>query len=336
MNNYQQPKVTVIIPLYNKKDEIGRAIDSVLNQSYKNFEVMVIGGKSTDGGENIVKSYNDSRIHLIQETGNGVSAARNQGIDEAKSQLLAFLDADDEWYNNFLETIVYLYYQYPNAGIYGTSFDRCVIDFCKVNKVNGLPSKEWEGYLPSYFNVYAKSGHPPFSPSCVAIDKSVFDNIGMFDINSKRGEDVEMWFRIAMRYPVVFTTKVCARYHIAASNKAMSSFNAYSIHPAVTYLKSIPEEVLSARNDYKDVLKCIEYLMLITAYFNLGSGNVKHAREILFSKSDYFHSKRLGLKLIVNLPTKLSGCIIHGYSLIPVYVYSVRHSKILCLVFGGK
>ena len=75
------PKVSVIIPLYNKAPYIRRALDSVLAQTVQDFEIVVVGGKSNDGGEDIVREYTDTRIRFIEEKGKGVSAARNQGVD---------------------------------------------------------------------------------------------------------------------------------------------------------------------------------------------------------------------------------------------------------------
>ena len=102
------PQVSVVIPLYNKAPYIDRALRSVLAQTFQDFEVIIVDDGSTDGGAKIVKSTTDKRIKLIQQKNSGVSAARNRGIQESKSKLIAFLDADDEWKSRFLEVILRL------------------------------------------------------------------------------------------------------------------------------------------------------------------------------------------------------------------------------------
>ena len=97
---------SVVIPLYNKEKYISRAIKSVIEQTYKIFELIIIDDGSIDNSVNIVKKHKDSRIRLIEQENSGVSATRNKGIKNAKYNYIAFLDADDEWKPNFLDTIV--------------------------------------------------------------------------------------------------------------------------------------------------------------------------------------------------------------------------------------
>src|SRR3954469_10712247 len=97
------PKITVIIPLYNKAAYIKRALDSVLAQTFSGFELIVIDDGSTDGGGAIVARCDDPRVRLIRQENAGPAQARNHGIDEASGELVAFLDADDEWMPRYLE-----------------------------------------------------------------------------------------------------------------------------------------------------------------------------------------------------------------------------------------
>ncbi|MGB9938210.1 glycosyltransferase family 2 protein [Methanosarcina sp.] len=100
--------VSVVIPVYNKEPHVKRALRSVLNQTVQDFEMIVINDRSTDKSLQEVKSFSDPRIRLISQENSGVSIACNRGIDEAKSELIAFLDADDEWIPDYLETILRL------------------------------------------------------------------------------------------------------------------------------------------------------------------------------------------------------------------------------------
>jgi glycosyltransferase involved in cell wall biosynthesis len=129
-NHRSVARVSVIIPLYNKRQWIRRAVHSVLQQSFTNFEIIVVDDGSTDRGTLELAGYDDQRLRRVTQANLGPGAARNRGIAEAKGELLAFLDADDEWLPNYLGDSVYLldevgddavaissgYFEYP-AGI---------------------------------------------------------------------------------------------------------------------------------------------------------------------------------------------------------------------------
>jgi len=322
-----QPKITIIVPLYNKVAEVNRALKSILTQTISEYELLIIDGGSTDGSLNVVEPYlQDSRIHLLHQKSKGLPAGRNEAIHEAKGDLIAFLDADDEWHPDFLETIIYLYNTYPGAGIYATSYERCAIDRSKPSPLHGLP-KPWEGYLESYFKVYVESGFPPFCPCSVALSKDVFDKVGYFNPESSIGEDIEMWAKVAFHTKITFTTKICARYHLVASNKMTNNFQEFDMLPPVTYLESLPIDVLRSNLHYNDILLYLEFLKLVTAYFNIGAGNHTHAKKLLReSHSSRFALKRTGLKILASFPKVIGMKSIQFYTMIPYFKYKVMIS----------
>ncbi|NLZ30356.1 MAG: glycosyltransferase family 2 protein, partial [Methanomicrobiales archaeon] len=116
------PEVSVVIPLYNKAPYIARALSSIIAQTRQDFEVIVIDDGSTDGGEEIVRGFDDPRIRVIRQENRGVSAARNRGIEAARADFIAFLDADDEWMPTHLGALLRLRGRYPRAGAYGTAY----------------------------------------------------------------------------------------------------------------------------------------------------------------------------------------------------------------------
>lgn len=122
MENYKEPifnyYFSIIIPLYNKVDYIEKAIQSVLAQTYQNFEIIVVNDGSTDEGEKIVESFHNKKIILINQINQGVSVARNTGAQNSKYDFLAFLDADDIWHSEFLEQLNVLINKFPEMGIY--------------------------------------------------------------------------------------------------------------------------------------------------------------------------------------------------------------------------
>lgn len=270
----------------------------------------------------VIKPYlDDSRVQLIHQKTKGPPAARNEAILQTKGELVAFLDADDEWHPDFLETIVRLYTKYPNAGIYATAYERCADDVCKPNAVSGLPNnKKWDGYIPSYFRVCRKSGHPPFSSSCVVLNKEIAGELVYFNTNAWMSEDLEVWDRIAFNYPVVFTTKSCARYHLVASNKTIYKFRELKMLPSVEYFETLAPDVIKNYQYHKDLELYLEYLKLIVAYFNIGAGNKKYAQKILRqSHSLIYVPRKFVLNILAHTPNKIGKLGVYIYSQLPIY-----------------
>lgn len=180
---------SVIIPLYNKSKYINRAIDSVLAQSYKDLELIVVDDGSTDDGKEKVEEYGDF-VKLVSQENNGVSIARNNGIKSASKNYIAFLDADDYWHPNYLQTIRNGIINYPNAGIWGTSYG-----FGNLTLYTG--SGEFE-VVQDYFKIAIHN--TLFFTSAVVVKKDFFDLHQGFNSQLKRGEDLDLWFRIIAYY----------------------------------------------------------------------------------------------------------------------------------------
>ncbi len=108
--------VTVVIPLYNKGPYILRALSSVAKQNYQDFEVIVVNDGSTDNSGELAESFRDPRVRVIHQKNAGPGAARNRGIAETQTPLIAFLDADDEWFPDYLETAVRVFQEDPELG----------------------------------------------------------------------------------------------------------------------------------------------------------------------------------------------------------------------------
>lgn len=210
---------SVVVPLYNKGKEVLRAIQSVLNQTYSEFEIIVVNDGSTDKGPEVVKNIKDTRIRLIDQANAGVSVARNRGIKEATFNYISFLDADDEWAPDYLSTIRSLIFAFPDAGLYATAYtfidekgDRSVPHY------KGIPPSPWQGYIPSYF--YSALGIPPVWTSAVTIPVGVFSEVGMFPEGVVIAQDKDLWERIALQYEICFSNDVCANYYLNAGNRS--------------------------------------------------------------------------------------------------------------------
>jgi glycosyltransferase involved in cell wall biosynthesis len=247
------PIVSVVICLYNKVKEVGRAIDSVIAQSISEFELIIVDGGSTDGSLDVVTSYNDPRIRLIHQKSKGAAAGRNEGILVTKTDFITFLDADDTWFPDFLFTILSLREEYPDAGAYGTSGYICINGHYQVANHYGVPESLWEGYVPSYFYSMAL-GDPLVSVSAVGIPKAVFEKIGVFNI-CRWFEDVELFGRIAYYYPIAYSTYIGSVYYLSSSNKVTDGKpEILEKHPLIEFFEARPENELRMNEYYNDMI----------------------------------------------------------------------------------
>jgi hypothetical protein len=203
---------SIVIPLYNKEATVARALRSVFNQTVQNFEILVVNDGSTDNGARVVEAIGDPRIRLIHQENQGVSVARNRGITEAKYDLIAFLDADDEWLPEFLETIRRMIDRNPDCGLYATSYFLRSPNGRQIPAiVRGLPDS-FEGILGNYFLIAARS-HPPVFTSAVCARKEVLMQIGGFPVGVISGEDLLTWARIASHFSVAYSTSCLSIFY---------------------------------------------------------------------------------------------------------------------------
>lgn len=211
------PTISVIIPLYNKEREIEGTIRSVLAQRLQPLEIVVVDDGSTDHSAALVEAIPSPLIRLVRQPNAGECAARNRAIAESRGELLALLDADDEWEEGFLEEIASLYREFPGCGIYSTAF--------RVVSHDGIfpaPTPTRRGIVDNFFR---DSAHRYVSiPSASAIPREVIDRVGGFPDGMKMGGDLYMWIKIARRYPVCFSPQPLCRYSKVASNRSASTY----------------------------------------------------------------------------------------------------------------
>lgn len=265
--------VSVVIPLYNKAEFVERALQTVLAQTKQPMEIIVVDDGSSDEGAELVERIDDARIRLIRQANAGVSAARNRGIEAAQGTLIAFLDADDEWTPEFLETVVRLHANYPASGAYATAYTIIQGDGSAiVPSLVNIPPTPWEGLLDNYFRsslpinkkLFSKIkscmqfhfGEPVWS-SAVAVKKSVFQEIGGFALGEPQGEDLDMWGRIAIKYPIAYSSKPCSVYH----NEVSPYRRVVKELPFVRYVREaeakgiINEAILQDVRDYVNMIQ---------------------------------------------------------------------------------
>ena len=205
--------ISVVIPLYNKEKSISNTLKCVFEQTYQDFEIVVVDDGSTDDSAAIVETFKDPRIRLIHQSNAGVSAARNTGIREAKGEYVAFLDADDDWNNDYLKVIYGLINKYPNCKARGTNYFLCCEGKKEHTILKKIPFSEETGILFNYFEIGACS-HPPIWTSCTCVDRDLLIEIGGFPIGIKSGEDLLTWARVAVRTNFAYSLSPLGFYNM--------------------------------------------------------------------------------------------------------------------------
>ncbi|MFO7826271.1 MAG: glycosyltransferase family A protein [Cyclobacterium sp.] len=178
---------SIVIPLFNKKKFICRALDSVFEQRFKEFEVIVVDDGSADGGGDLVEEQYKERVKLIRQENQGVSPARNKGIQVAKYSYIAFLDADDYWHPDYLGFVAMVIEENPNVGIIG-----CHYDSFQLEKKPRLTYFRLENYFKEAVH------NIRFFTSATCVKKEFFENQPGFDSNLKLGEDIDVWLRASL------------------------------------------------------------------------------------------------------------------------------------------
>jgi glycosyltransferase involved in cell wall biosynthesis len=203
---------TALIPAYNEELYIRRAIESVLSQSIRPEQILVVDDGSRDNTASIIREYSGEGVEYIYQRNSGLAAARNTGIGAARGKVIGFLDSDDEWKPHFVSDIKEIFAKYPQlvwaTGPYVRLLESGEVEF--VRRVSQEYCKN--GLIEDYFDVESRFH---FSiPCAMFVKRKVFDRVGTFDtVISQYGEDLDMWFRIAMRYPQIgYTESVGAVY----------------------------------------------------------------------------------------------------------------------------
>ncbi|MBN1501519.1 MAG: glycosyltransferase [Spirochaetes bacterium] len=226
MKRKSNPFFSVIIPVYNRPDYIVRSAASVLNQTYSDYELIIVDDGSTDNTLSVIQQFSDKAVILHQKN-KGVSSARNLGISAAKGRFIALLDSDDIWKKSKLQR------QYEFIGDHsGIRIFQCNENWIRGGrKVN--PQKK---HLKPSGDIFAESLQMCLvSPSAVVISKTVFEDYGLFDEDLIVCEDYDMWLRISSREKIYLQNEYLLdktgghEDQLSASCWGMDRFRIYSM-----------------------------------------------------------------------------------------------------------
>ena len=212
------PRFSVVIPLYNKENFIENTIQSLLNQTFSDFEVLVVNDCSTDTSEQLVARFDDPRINIIQHSVNkGLSASRNTGIKSANANYIAFLDADDLWKPSFLEKIDVLINQYPEASLFATKYE-------VLHKKNRIVTHDFKlknftkhGIIKNFFE--SNLNQSIYYPSCLCVKKMVFEDVGYYNEEVNYSEDVDFNLRAHATYKLAYWDEAAVTYLLDSENQ---------------------------------------------------------------------------------------------------------------------
>lgn len=229
------PFFSVIIPLYNKENFIENTLKSVLNQKFTDFEIIIVNDGSTDKSEEKLLRFKDSRIQYFCKENEGVSIARNYGIKKAESDYITFIDADDYWYPDFLEEIFKNIKLFPEQKVFTAAIE---IETSKnIFPAQYSIQKTGNFELVNYFKASIKESI--IWTSSAVFHKSIFTEIGNFDPKIKSGQDTDLWIRIGLVYPVLFSWKILARY---VYDESSLSKNANLLNSKINFSKFTEQE----------------------------------------------------------------------------------------------
>ena len=235
------PRVTAIIPLFNKERTVEAALRSAASQTFRDFEIIVVDDGSSDSGPMLVRNFGDARVRIIRQENAGPGAARNRGIAEARGEFLAFLDADDEWMPDYLGRA---------AACLDGEPDVAAVTFSWFDHPGAVPS------APVYQRRGLRTGIQPVSPdlpasllgamvifmwpvTTMARAAAVRRFGGFYEKGVRFGEDGHLWIKLLLNAPVRFVMEPAAHFHREASSL---SGNRRAMRPLEPFLTD-PDDV---------------------------------------------------------------------------------------------
>jgi glycosyltransferase involved in cell wall biosynthesis len=210
-------KISVVIPLFQKRDYILRALASVSRQTCRAAEIVIVDDGSTDGGCELVEAQQLPNVRIFKQPNAGAAAARNRAISLAENRYIAFLDADDTWEENHLAELSAMINSAPDAVIFGTSWT----EYSKPVVDAFLPANIARIDLSIYL-VRSAANHPPFWTSATAVDKNALESNQLFEVGSRIAEDQDAWITMLQKGCGVKSPKVTAHYNIDEKNPTIA------------------------------------------------------------------------------------------------------------------
>ena len=318
-------KFSIIMPLYNKASYVRKAIDSVLSQTYKNWELIVVDDGSTDESYRVanecISNSQNGKCTLIEQSNSGVGATRNNGVKLAKNDYLCFLDSDDWYEPTFLEEMDKFIYDYPDAAIYATDY------YYVKNKKKRLDYKADTGYI-NYCKVYSKSNSMPVTSSSVCVLKKVFNEFEGFAETLKLGEDFYLWIRVALNYRVAFLNKPLSNYNQDVDETYRLTRHLHKPEHHMLFNLSELELYEKSNADYKRLIDKLR----VNGLMNYWMSDEYHDRATTELKKVYWGTQSKYMFVVFKLPISLLRLM----KRLHIYLSSVKQMCLRLLYNGNR
>jgi glycosyltransferase involved in cell wall biosynthesis len=228
--------VTVVIPLYNKVDTIVRAILSVQSQTHRDFELIVVDDGSTDASPALVENLLDSGVSLIRQSNAGPGAARNAGAAAGRGELIAFLDADDEWRPEFLARAVASFQDHSDCRAYVCGYDAGAYRSERPNKVAELDLSGPAMVDAALSGAQIKRQVDAMHSSCTVVRRAAFEAAGGFYAAERclYGEDSYLWIQVLLSGPIFWDQGEHVLFHVEDSSLGYAVRHRYRARPIVS------------------------------------------------------------------------------------------------------
>lgn len=268
-------KFSVIIPAYNAENFIQRSVRSVLRQTFSDFEIIVVNDGSNDTTYQKVSSISDERLIVIDKKNEGVSVARNEGIQRAQGEYICFLDADDEFYPNHLSALAEAIEKYKDRAFFSTRFCVSMMDDNEKIDMPAVTGKivYYDNIIEELFRFFEL-----IWTGCVCIRKEMFDKYGMFEPGIRLGEDTDMWKRVYVHTGLVAIDTVTVKRNRDYSEATKRYTRSFEVDPLNRMPMFLNDETIA--DSVKESLKTeheLQKLSVVRSY--LLSGDKKKAKE---------------------------------------------------------
>ena len=296
------PYFSIVIPVYNKEKFVVKTIESVLSQTFTDYEIIIVNDGSTDQSEAKISTFKDNRIKYYSKKNEGVALARNFGIEKATADYICFLDADDYWYPTFLETMQRYSSELPEQKVFAAAIEIETKNKTIPARYSIPPTSDFQ--IVNFFDASQKEC--VLWTSSVCIHKSIFEKVGDFDTKIKHGEDTELWIRIGLQFTIVFIRKILARY--VYDDESISRNSNYYFEQYTFDKYAVEEKKNPALKKYMDlnrfsaVIKCRlnrEWRIAIDIESEIDLKNLSFKKRVLLELPPIIVKVLIGLQRIL-------------------------------------